>query len=125
MCLGVDFMNFGEKLRHARIEKGYTQEYVARQIGVSKSTYTGYEKGWREPDLFKIKKIISVLEVNSSWLLGVDEGVAGVTPEEWQMLARFRALDSRGKSAVLASLNHEFTAAFGEEPDTLPRPVAQ
>ena len=118
-------MTFGERLKHARLEKGYTQEYVARAIGVAKSTYTGYEKGGREPDLFKIKKLVSVLGVNSSWLLGVDEGVTGVTADEWKMLLHFRALDDRGKSAVLAALEHEYSAALGEGLATLSGPMAQ
>ena len=66
-------MTFGDKLREARKNKGYTQEQIAHLLGIAKSTYTGYEKGVREPDLFKIKRLVEVLDVDSSWLLGVDD----------------------------------------------------
>lgn len=38
-------MNIGEKIRRARIEKGYTQEELGNLIGVQKSAVNKYEKG--------------------------------------------------------------------------------
>lgn len=64
-------MTFGDKLRKARLQKGWTQEQLAQQIGIAKSTLTGYEKGNREPDVFKIKRILEILDVDSDYLLGV------------------------------------------------------
>lgn len=66
-------MSFPERLKKARIEKNLTQEQLADLIGVAKSTLNGYEKGNREPDFFKIKKLIEVLEVDANYLLGIDE----------------------------------------------------
>lgn len=65
-------MLFGEKLAKARKEKGLTQEQLAEMIGVAKSTLTGYEKGNREPDVIKIKKLIKILEIDADYLLGTD-----------------------------------------------------
>jgi repressor LexA len=101
-------MTFSERLLFARKEKGLTQEQLAEAIGVAKSTYTGYEKGNREPDLFKIKKLIEVLGVSSSWLLGLDNNDGGVSISEWKMLKAYRALDERGKAAVDATLEREY-----------------
>lgn len=66
-------MSFGDRLKESRCSFGFTQQQLAELIGVAKSTYNGYEKGAREPDLFKLKRLIEVLQVDSSWLLGVDE----------------------------------------------------
>lgn len=44
-------MEFGDRLREARVNKGLTQEQLAQKIGVAKSTLAGYEKGNREPIL--------------------------------------------------------------------------
>lgn len=101
-------MTFSERLLFARKEKGLTQEQLAEAIGVAKSTYTGYEKGNREPDLFKIKKLIEVLGVSSSWLLGLDDNDGCVSLPEWKMLKKYRALDERGKAAVDATLEREY-----------------
>ena len=62
-------MTFGERLRKARLDKGLTQQQLAQEIGVAKSTLTGYEKGNREPDVFKIKKIVEVLNIDSDYLI--------------------------------------------------------
>ena len=103
-------MTFGEKLRESRKRKGYTQEQTAAMLGVAKSTYTGYEKGVREPDLFKIKRLIESLGVDSSWLLGVDESSDTVTAAEYQAIKKYRALDERGKAAVDSTLSREYDA---------------
>ena len=66
-------MSFGERLKKSRCACKLTQQQLAEQIGVAKGTYNGYEKGAREPDLFKLKRLIEVLSVDSSWLLGVNE----------------------------------------------------
>ena len=64
-------MGFGDRLREARISKGMTQEQLAREIGVAKSTITGYEKGNREPYLFKIKRIIEALDIDEEYLFAI------------------------------------------------------
>lgn len=65
-------MNFSERLKQARLKKQLTQEQLASLIGVAKSTLNGYEKGNREPDFFKIKKLIEVLEVDANYLLCIE-----------------------------------------------------
>ena len=65
---GGVIMLFGEKIAKARKEKRLTQEQLAEMIGVAKSTLTGYEKGNREPDLLKIKKLIMILEIDPDYL---------------------------------------------------------
>ena len=66
-------MNFGERLRFFREQAGYTQEQVAKAIGVAKSTITGYEKGNREPDVLKIVKLAKFLEVSGDDLIGISD----------------------------------------------------
>lgn len=101
-------MTFGDKLREARKNKGYTQEQIAHLLGIAKSTYTGYEKGVREPDLFKIKRLVEVLDVDSSWLLGVDDSPSSITAAEYQAIKKYRALDERSKMAVDSTLAREY-----------------
>lgn len=38
-------MNIGDKIRNARLAKGYTQEELGNMIGVQKSAVAKYEKG--------------------------------------------------------------------------------
>lgn len=69
-------MKFGDKLRYARMQKGYTQDHVAAAVGIAKSTLSGYENGSREPDVFKIKQLMDVLDISSSYLFDDADSVA-------------------------------------------------
>ena len=41
--------NFAQKLKKARSDSGFTQEEVAKGVGISTSTYAMYERGERTP----------------------------------------------------------------------------
>lgn len=55
---------YGKKLRELRKLEGWTQEEVARRIGVSKQTYSHYEKEQRKPSLKTIRELAAVYQVN-------------------------------------------------------------
>ena len=66
-------MNFGDNLALIRKSKGFTQETLAKAVGVAKTTITGYERGNREPNIPMIFKLSEVLEVTGNALLGVPD----------------------------------------------------
>lgn len=65
----VILMSFSEQLKIARKKKGYTQEQIADIMGITKSTYCGYETGKRQPDVTKIKQIANILGISGDFLL--------------------------------------------------------
>lgn len=62
-------MGFPEQLRKARIASGLTQQQVADAMGITNSTYCGYETGKRQPDVQKIKQLSKILGVSGDSLL--------------------------------------------------------
>lgn len=42
-----------------------------------------------------------------------------LSPEEHTIIKKYRALDERGRSAVMAVLNHEYNASFGKKDNLL------
>ena len=60
-------MEFGQKLREARMKAGLTQESVAGQVGVSRQTMSNWENDRSYPDL------ASVLKLSELYGLSVDE----------------------------------------------------
>ncbi len=58
---GIEKMNFPEKLRYFRISHGYTQEELARLVGVSDAAISLYELGKRIPDMYKAVKIATLM----------------------------------------------------------------
>ena len=52
------------KLRNARTQKGYTQEYMADSLGISQKQYSRLENGESGITLDYLEKICSKLEIN-------------------------------------------------------------
>ena len=61
---GGEQMNIGEKIKVARLAKGYTQEELGKLIGVQKSAIAKYEKG-RVVNIKRsvLAKIAQILEI--------------------------------------------------------------
>ncbi|MDE5667074.1 MAG: helix-turn-helix transcriptional regulator [Clostridia bacterium] len=66
-------MIINNRLKDLRSEKGLTQKEVAEQLKVSTTCYSGYEQGYREPDLKTLIKICKFFEVSSDYLLGLKD----------------------------------------------------
>ncbi len=68
-------MGFPEQLKRARLNMDYTQQQVADLMGITKSTYCGYETGKRQPDVSKIKQLARILNTSGDILLetGLDQ----------------------------------------------------
>lgn len=63
-------MNFAEKLKDLRIEKGLTQEELAQKSGISLKTISRYELGETLPRTEKYyESIASALDVSSDYFL--------------------------------------------------------
>lgn len=59
----------GERLRYARRKKGYTQESLAKSIGVSRGVIFNLEKNKTQPQAIVISAICLTLRINKDWLL--------------------------------------------------------
>lgn len=97
-------MTFGDRVRTYRKAKGLTQEALAKAIGVSKTTITGYELGYREPDVEKIKLLSDALGVTGDDLLNTGfsktKKAPSISDEAMRMARDYDKLDSWGRQAV-------------------------
>lgn len=79
-------MEFGEKLKRLRKEKGLTQEQLATLIGVKNSVISFYEVGDRMPSPEVVKKLAVALHISSDYLLGIERNesidVSGLDVED-------------------------------------------
>lgn len=99
---GGDIMNFAERLRQARIKRGYTQQQIADKMGITNSTYCGYETGKRQPDVAKIKQLANILNVSGDELLGTEfiNDKIELLPREQSHIKKYRQLNADGQSKV-------------------------
>ncbi|GHV18790.1 hypothetical protein FACS18949_06100 [Clostridia bacterium] len=68
-------MEFHERLREARKAIGYTQAKAAELSEVAKSTYSQYESGDRVPSVPVASRLLKVLGVSGSYLMGQDDSL--------------------------------------------------
>ena len=66
-------VNFGEKIKQLREEKGMTQQSLADKLYVTRQAVSRWEHGVRYPDLLTVKKIAQVLDVSVDELLSGEE----------------------------------------------------
>ena len=67
-------MHVGIKIRKLRELKGYSQEYVASQLGMVQTNYSKIERGeTKDMTVKRLEEIAKVLEVDPSSILNFDE----------------------------------------------------
>ena len=64
-------MRIADKIKNARIQKGYTQEQVAEELLVTRQTISNWENGKSLPD------IISIIKMSELYELSLDEMMKG------------------------------------------------
>lgn len=89
-------MTIGERLKALRKERGYSQEDVAKMLGIGRTTYLKYESGENKPSR-KLKELASLFGVTTDYLLGRDTSDApapaaepmGLTARDERDIERF------------------------------------
>jgi transcriptional regulator with XRE-family HTH domain len=65
---------FGERLRKFRTDKGWNQDKLASDMGLTQASISQFESGTRQPTPALVEKFAQVLEVTSEALAGEDAG---------------------------------------------------
>lgn len=60
----------GARLIYLRKQKGLTQEGLAKELGLPRTTYAGYENESREPDLGTLIKLADYFETSLDFIFG-------------------------------------------------------
>jgi transcriptional regulator with XRE-family HTH domain len=97
---------FGSRLRAARTARGFTQEHVALEIGVSNGTVSQWERDGSEPNFSNLTALRDLLGVTLDELISGDAVRSGdsITPtgKELVLLQRLRKMPAKKRAAVLA-----------------------
>ena len=59
-----------QKIKALRLEHGYSQTYVARVLGITRSAYSMYEKGIRTPNYTTIITLADIYQVSTDYIFG-------------------------------------------------------
>ena len=95
----------GENLKLLRKRKGISQEEIANDLGLTRSSYSGYENGVAEPNIETLIKISEYYDISLDKFIKRDLGK--ISERDWdkidrgidavldQMLAHWPSLETR------------------------------
>lgn len=114
-----------EILKKCRINAGFTQKEAAGRLGRPQQTLASWETGQSQPDANTLFSLCDLYGVSVNEAFGYPPSRANtvssfsVSEAEADLIKKYRALDERGKSAVLAVLDHEYNSTLGEKANSL------
>jgi transcriptional regulator with XRE-family HTH domain len=92
-------MTFGDKVKKLRKGKGFSQQELAKLVGVHYSHIGRYERGDSEPSIATVKKIAEVFGVSTDYLLFDEgEGVASSKIPDKELREQFEAASKLSES---------------------------
>ncbi len=87
-------MSFRERLKKARIEKGYSKSDLAKEINVHYSQIGRYEEKGAQPSADILTKLANALEVTSDFLMnGTSEDLADSSLTDKELLNQFKMIE--------------------------------
>lgn len=75
---------FAKTLRAIRKEKGFTQEYLANQVGVSFQSVSKWEHGLSMPDMEILSRLADVLDTDMNTLSGYNRNTKNFYDREYK-----------------------------------------
>ena len=99
-------MSFGNRLLHVLEDKNITQKQFSETLNIAPSTLNGYINDYREPDFSILRKISTILEVSTDYLLGLTNHFQIRSPEqltdiETKFINTFRLLNNEQRELLI------------------------
>jgi transcriptional regulator with XRE-family HTH domain len=104
--VGVKGMEFGERLRKARDDKGLSQQDLAERAGIQASAVSHFELGRRLPSFDNIRRLADALNVTSDFLLGREDVREVAGPEAAALFREYRELSAEDQQALSKFAEH-------------------
>ncbi len=87
-------MSFSERLKKARLEKGYSKSDLAKEINVHYSQIGRYEEKGAQPSGDILAKLANALEVTSDYLMnGTTDDLANSSLTDKELLNQFKMIE--------------------------------
>ncbi len=92
-------MNFGEKIKQTRKEKGLSQEEFGKKTGIHPKNVGKYEANKSIPSTEKLKRIAEVLEVSADYLIFDNVPKSGKAElSDLELFSKFREVEEMEES---------------------------
>ena len=81
-------MFLGYRLQQLRKSKQMSQQDLGKELGVSKVSISGYEKGSRVPSMEVLIKILKIFDISADYILGRELNVVCEGDTSMQLFSR-------------------------------------
>lgn len=107
-------MKLGDLIKYLRESKGFSQQQLADKAEISRSVLSQYENNLVDPTAYVVKRLATILEVSTDYLLGLEDdfggkttekAAPGITAEERQLIEDYRALNAPGKQLIKTTMH--------------------
>src|SRR5688500_12004021 len=92
----------GENLKLLRKRKGVSQEEIAVDLGLTRSSYSGYENGVAEPNLETIIKISEYYNISLDKL--IKRELSKISEKDWDKIEKGIDVDMEGKNVRIIAM---------------------
>lgn len=96
-------MTIGNRICQLRKSKGYTQEYVADQLGVSRQAVSKWEQDQTSPDTKNLIALAQLLDTSVEYI-ATGKIVRDSTNEDWKIVRQINRLQSAGTWQILLAV---------------------
>lgn len=98
------FNNIGERIKHIRKTNNMTQIEFSYVVGIAQGTLSEIEAGKAKPSFEMIYEIKKHFQIDLDWLIMGEKHDEADRATEYELLQKFRRLDSFTKNEVLEFL---------------------
>lgn len=107
-------MSLGKRIREVRLKRGYTQEYLAKKLGMGRSNFGHIENDRVTPSSEVVQKIADILNVSTDYLYGyVDEDI----PEIRVIQRAAKKMTPEDRQRMMKIIKAAFEDAFNDDDD--------
>lgn len=98
-------MFFGQRLKEARLARGYTRSHLSQLSGIHEQVLMKYEKGQSLPAVENFKKVADALDVSADYFLYPHAKMHGIPRvENAELYARYLVLEKLGEEDQKAAM---------------------
>jgi transcriptional regulator with XRE-family HTH domain len=101
---GATTRSFRDRLRRARVQKGWSQADLAAVAGLQQSALSHYENGARRPSFTNLRRLATALDVSTDYLVGKASARKGGEEQLAREIARLRPADQEIVRVLVNSL---------------------
>lgn len=97
----------GDTIKYFREKSGMSQQELAEELGLARSSIATWEINKNCPSLENITTLCRIFNISSDRLLGIERTVGAYTPiseEERNIISLYRELNDKGRQMILDTL---------------------